>query len=204
MLLRLEGLRLLVFGSSWLVCRFSLAFLPLPGGWPAGRSCSCPASGARRTHPTLPLCLRLPPSCGAEQLQPRLLELWRWSSKALWGFEALVFWGNMSGIQIVDITLNISCNLSALLSKQKISTSQECEAAKCEAWCSHLHISPRRLFQPQLSWVCFSGQNKKKVDVPFHFFVLCKSYLWYAHKRSGKFSLCPKLIVASNDKLSLE
>ena len=63
----------------------------------------------------------------------------------------------------------ISGNLSALLSKQKISTSQECEAAKCEAWCSHLHISPRRLFQPQLFWVCCFGQNKKKVDVPFHF-----------------------------------
>ena len=78
---------------------------PLPGGWTTGRSCSCPVSGAKRMHFMALLCQRLPPSCRAKQPETRLLKLWRWFSKTLWGFESWVFWGNMRGIQIVDITL---------------------------------------------------------------------------------------------------
>lgn len=203
-LLRLQGLRLLVLSSSWLVCHFSLAFSPLPGGWPAGRGCSCPASGARRTHPTQLLCQRLPPSCRAQQLEPRLLELWRWFSKTLWGFEALVFWGNMRGIQIVDITLTSPAIFQHCFQSKKFPLHRNVKLPSVKPGVLICVSVPEGFFSLRSPESAALGRIKRRLMCPSTFLVLCKSYLWYAHKRSGKFSLCPKLIVTSNDKLSLE
>ena len=119
----------------------------------------------------------------------------------LWGFKSRVFWENMSGIQIVDITLTSPAIFQHCFQSRNISTSQEYEAAKCEAWCSHLHISPWTVFRPQSHEFAVLGRIKRRLMCTCAFLVLCKWYLWCTDKSSRKFSLCPKLIVTSNEKL---
>ena len=161
--------RVLVFNSSWLLCHFSLVFFPFQE-FSCGKELQLPCLWSfAGVTPWLLLCQRLHISCSAVQVEMSLLKI------------LIMVFQNVMGLQVLSLLRKhewntnswhhtyISCNLLTLLSKQKISTSQEYEAGKCEAWYSHLHISPRMLFRPHFSWVCCFRQNKEKVDVPLCF-----------------------------------
>lgn len=108
------------------------------------------------------------------------------------------FQENLGGIQIADITLTSLAVFSTLLSKRKLSTSQECKAAKCDAACAHLHVGPSAT--PAASVCSFRRRQKRRSRGTRAFPVWGRLHPRYANKTKSMFSLCPKRSVTSNDE----